>query len=72
MENNHDLAPLTRSEYRKLLDRLLVTFGQVRLVELSGDIVADWWDALDHDKPSAREHLYGLLHAIVASAADPD
>jgi integrase len=72
LENNHDLAPRTRSEYRKLLDRLLVTFGEVRLVELSGDIVADWWDALDPDKPSAREHLYGLLHAIVASAADPD
>ena len=45
LENNHDLAPRTRSEYRKLLDRLLVTFGEVRLVELSGDMVADWWDA---------------------------
>lgn len=68
---DRDLADRTRSEYAKLIAKLNQTFENELLVNITTDQVTRWWLAQDADKPSARAHAFGVLHGILATAANP-
>jgi integrase len=63
------LQPRTRAHYRQLLgDHILPTFANARLVDIEPESVRKWHAGLKA-KPTAKAHAYGLLKAILATAA---
>ncbi|PVG83624.1 site-specific integrase [Nocardioides gansuensis] len=66
------LADLTRDHYQHLLDRyILPTFGELPLKAITPEQVAKWYDTAAAGKPTTQGHMYSLLRAILATAADP-
>ena len=63
-----DLTPKTRELYTGILDRLLVpAFGHMKVDEITPRQVRAWFDSLDADKPTQRQHAYALLKSIMAA-----
>lgn len=66
---NRQLKPRTRYHYRKLLDaRILPTFQNVTLKQLTTDLIDDWYYQMGDGTPTARSHAYGLLRTILGDA----
>lgn len=66
------LAERTKDHYRDLLDRyILPTFGPAALRAITPEAVAHWYDTAMVDRPATQAHAYGLLRAILTTAADP-
>jgi integrase len=67
------LRPKTSSQYRKLLDDLILpVLGDVPLDELKPATVRNWWNSLDHAKPSWTSQGYQLLRAVCRVAVDDE
>ena len=68
------LKDRTREHYRALLDnRILPSLGGKPLVEIAPEMVSAWYERQERAKtPTSTAHAYGLLHAIMASAAKKD
>jgi integrase len=67
------LRPKTRSQYRKLLDTLILpTLKDVPLDRLQPATVRNWWAGLDHAKPTWCSQGYQLLRAICRTAEVDD
>ncbi len=63
-----ELTPKTRELYTGILERLLLpTFGQMKVDEITPRQVRAWFDSLDADKPTQRQHAYALLKSIMAA-----
>ena len=68
-----DLKPRTRSQYRKLLDTMILPhLGEVMLDKLSPTTVRNWHASLDSDKATWKAHAYSLLRAIYTTAVADD
>ena len=62
------LADRTRDHYQDLLDRVILpTFADLILMDVSPDLVAEWYDAAAADRPTYEAHAYSLLRAIMLS-----
>ncbi len=71
--DSRDLSPRTRAEYRKVLDGpRLADFAGYTLNKISPAMVKRWWSAHEDGHPTARRKAYDLLHAILATASQPD
>ncbi len=71
--DSRDLSPRTRSEYRKVLaGTRLADFAGYTLNQISPAMIKRWWIAHDDGHPTARRKAYDLLHAILATASQPD
>lgn len=65
-----ELKPRTRAEYTRTLEgKLLPTFGDRLVREITPDDVRAWYRALDPTKKTARTHAYSLLRTILGTAA---
>jgi len=64
------IAPTTADNYRRL-HRLVIApvLGDVRLSDLTRDMVQRWWDGLP-DSPAQNGNAYDLLRSVVAEAVD--
>jgi integrase len=70
---NRNLAPRTRKLYTDLLAKhIRPTLGEIEIGSLSADDVNRWHAKTLVDRPTARAHAYGLLHAVCASAVEAD
>lgn len=68
-----DLKPRTRSDYRQLLDRLVLpTFRDAPVNVITPASVRTWYAALDATRPTLRAHGYTLLRTIFATAVVDD
>ena len=68
-----DLKPRTRAHYRKILDtRVLPTFGDRVLSDITPVDVRLWHAGLDSRKPTIRAHSYALLRTIFTTAVSDD
>ncbi len=66
---NRNLKPRTKLLYSNNLKNYIApTLGSIGIGALTADDVNRWHSKLLIDKPTARAHAYGLLHAIGASA----
>ena len=64
------LKARTRQQYRWLLDdHLIPEFGTKPLRSITSDEVRDWLDSFGTNTPTVRSHCYGLLRAVLATAA---
>ena len=64
------LKARTRQQYRWLLDEHLIPeFGSKPLRSITSDDVRDWFAGFGTDTPTVRAHCYGLLRAVLATAA---
>ncbi|GAB18113.1 putative integrase [Gordonia effusa NBRC 100432] len=64
-----DLAPTTRRLYRNALDtRILPTFGDERLADITPALVRTWWAGLNSNTPTGNSHAYRLLRTIFGTA----
>lgn len=64
------LKPRTRELYGSLLDRrILPMLGDVALTTITPALVRRWYADQDRATPTATAHAYGLLKAILATAA---
>lgn len=66
------LAPRTRLLYRRQLDELLETFGDVPLDGITRAMVRKWWQHLPEGRLTGNAHVYGLLRTILATAVDDE
>jgi len=68
------LKDRTREHYRALLDnRILPFFGGEPLRNITPELVSEWYERQERNEtPTSTAHAYGLLHAIMASAAKKD
>ena len=48
--------------------KLLPTFGDIALKDITADLVDDWYYRLGDEAPTSRAHAYGLLRTILADA----
>lgn len=74
-DHGEPLRPSTRTQYEGLLDKyLLPTLGELRLTDITKDVVRDWYhdtDVLNRKAtPRAASKAYGLFRAIMNSAVD--
>jgi integrase len=70
---NRNLAPRTRINYADLFTKHIApTLGEIGIGSLTADDVNRWHAKTLTDKPTARKHAYGLLHAICATAAEDE
>jgi integrase len=67
--NGEPLKPRTKAHYRQLLDQHLDNFANLPLASITADDVRKWHAKLDAETPTLRAHCYGLLHAIMTTAA---
>jgi len=68
-----EIKPRTRSEYRRLLDRVLIpAFGDAVLLDVTPADVRAWYRTLDPATPTERAHAYQLLRAIFNGAIRDD
>lgn len=66
---NRDLKPRTRHHYRTLLEeKILPTFDDVALKDMTADLIDDWYARLGDKAPTARSHAYGLVRTILGDA----
>lgn len=72
--SGHPLKARTREHYRALLDnRILPILGRERLLDVTPEMVSAWFERQEQrGTPTSTAHAYGLLHAILASAAKKD
>lgn len=64
-----DLKPRTRSLYEsQWRTHIEPVLGDIPLAHLSADHVRRWWAGLDAEHERRNAQLYGLLHAVCASA----
>jgi Phage integrase, N-terminal SAM-like domain len=64
------LKQRTREHYRRLLDQhLLKVFGSLPLASITSEDVRKWHARFGDTTPTARAHCYGLLRAILGTAA---
>ena len=64
------LKERTRQHYHWLLDdHLIPEFGSRPLRSITADEVRDWFTGLGTDTPTVASHAYGLLRAIMGTAA---
>jgi integrase len=70
----HPLKDRTREHYRALLDsRILPFLGDEALGDIAPEVVSVWYERQERAAtPTSTAHAYGLLHAIMASAAKKD
>ena len=67
------LKPRTEHDYRRILDRLLLPeFGEMPLKAITPAAVRSWYARLDAGTPVMRAHAYGLLRAMLKTAAADD
>ena len=67
------LKPRTEHDYRRILDRLLLPeFGAMPLKAITPAAVRSWYARLDPAAPVMRAHAYGLLRAMLKTAAADD
>jgi integrase len=67
------LKPRTEHDYRRILDRLLLPeFGPVELKAITPAAVRSWYSRLPSGAPVMRAHAYGLLRAMLRTAAADD
>ena len=67
------LKPRTEHDYRRILDRLLLPeFGQMPLKAITPAAVRAWYARLGPGAPVMRAHAYGLLRAMLRTAAADD
>ena len=67
------LKPRTEHDYRRTLDRLLLPeFGQMPLKAITPAAVRAWYARLGPGAPVMRAHAYGLLRAMLRTAAADD
>lgn len=70
---NRNIKPRTRLLYVDLLrQHIRPTLGDIGIGALSAGDVSRWYSKTLTDKPTARAHAYGLLHAICGSAVDDE
>jgi integrase len=68
-----ELRPATRSQYAQYLNTaILPTFGDTLLGNISPARVRAWYDQLDSAEPTRRRRIYGIFHAIMATAVADD
>ena len=68
-----NLAPRTRKLYTEsLAHHIAPSLGEIGIGSLSADTVNHWHAKTLTDKPTARAHAYGLLHALCASAVEDE
>jgi len=71
--SGRDLKPRTRAHYRALLDsRILPTFRDTRLADITPTGVRRWHAAMDARRPTMRAHAYALLRTIPGTAVQDD
>jgi integrase len=71
--DGRELAARTRNDYARILrDDILPGLGGVALAAITPGMVRSWHAGLHAGAPAARSHAYGLLHAILATAAADD
>ncbi|MBF4998639.1 tyrosine-type recombinase/integrase [Nocardia sp. BSTN01] len=64
------LKTRTREHYRRLLDKnILPMLGEQLLGSITADDIRDWHAVTLTDRPTMRSHAYGLVRAILGSAA---
>lgn len=70
----YPLKDRTREHYRALLDsRILPFLGDEALGDIAPEMVSVWYERQEcAATPTSTAHAYGLLHAIMASAAKKD
>jgi integrase len=67
---HRQLKDRTREHYRWILDEhLLPAFGATPLASITSDDVRSWHTGFGTKTPTVRSHAYGLLRAILATAA---
>jgi integrase len=67
------LADRSRYEYSAILNaRILPELGHVRLDLITPAMVREWHDSMGDAAPASTAAAYGLLHAILATAAADD
>ncbi len=71
---NEPLKARTRAHYQSLLDRrILPEFGTTPLRDITPEMVEAWFADMEaKNTPTLTAHAYGLMHAIMKSAATPD
>lgn len=67
-----ELKPRTRSEYRKMLDKITPEFAGVPLVDVTPELVRSWYAGLDPAHPTERAHRYALLRTILGAAVEEE
>jgi integrase len=68
-----ELKPRTRSEYRRLLDNLILpAVGARTVAAIAPADIRAWHAELDPGTPTQRAHAYALLKAIMATAVDEE
>ena len=67
-----ELKPSTVREYAGMLKRLVAAFGPRYVDSIVAADIRDWYATLDRTKPTARAHLYALLHNILNSAIEDE
>lgn len=67
-----EVKPRTRSEYRKLLDKITPEFKGVKLDEITPERVRHWYAGLDSATPTERAHRYSLIRTILTSAVEEE
>ena len=74
--DNQPLTERTRRLYRKQLDELLETFGDLPLEEITTTRVRNWWrtelPVAHPDRPTGNAHVYALLRTILGSAVEDE
>lgn len=63
-----ELKPRTRDEYRRLLEDLAETFGDMALTGVTAASVADWHAGLPQGRRTGNAARYRLLHRIMQAA----
>jgi integrase len=67
-----NLKPSTKTEYRRLMAGPIAPLGKIELREIDPDTIRSWYYSLGTETPRRNSHAYGLVHAILATAATPD
>lgn len=63
-----DLKPSTASHYRRILDRLVYSFGPRPLDSITSEDVRIWHAGFARDRPTIRAHSYALFNGIMGAA----
>ncbi|WNG94992.1 site-specific integrase [Mycobacterium sp. ITM-2016-00318] len=65
-----DLKSRTREHYEKLLeDHIVPKFGAMPIASITADDVREWHAKMGTKTPTLRAHCYGLLRAMLGTAA---
>lgn len=70
--SGRQLKSRTRAEYRRILDVLVIDFGDTALDAITPEAVRSWYSAWGPAHLTARAHAYSLLRTILNTAVEEE